>query len=184
MKVMPLTVIVVLIMITESVHMNGYIFCTLWYRKLWTRWKKIWWPCMYDLNYSNIRDILRHVCISVFVCVCMRVYVSVRVCRCVLLVYVCIYWKYVCANISMDGFFINFVDFHWFPLILFYIIRSIDFAKANSNIALVPRLETVCIPEALAVAVTVIRFVVTIQYSFFLDYSIPFYLILFYFILF
>ena len=48
------------------------------------------------------------------------------------------------------------------PWILFNFIRSIDFAKANGNIALVPRLETVCIPEALAVAVTVIRFVATI----------------------
>ena len=37
-----------------------------------------------------------------------------------------------------------------------------DFAKPNGNIALVPRLETVCIPEALAVAVTVMRFVATI----------------------
>ena len=44
----------------------------------------------------------------------------------------------------------------------FHSVRSIDFAKANGNIVLVPRLETVCIPEALAVAVAVIRFVVTI----------------------
>ena len=48
------------------------------------------------------------------------------------------------------------------PWILFNFIRSIDFAKANGNIALVPRLETVCIPEALAVAITVIRFAVII----------------------
>ena len=43
-----------------------------------------------------------------------------------------------------------------------HFVRSIDFAKANGNIALVPRLETVCIPEALAVAITVIRFAVII----------------------
>ena len=48
------------------------------------------------------------------------------------------------------------------PFFISRFIRSIDFAKANGNIVLVPRLETVCIPEALAVAVAVIRFVVTI----------------------
>ena len=36
-------------------------------------------------------------------------------------------------------------------------VRSIDFAKASGNIALVPHLETVDLPDALSMAVEVIR---------------------------
>ena len=38
-------------------------------------------------------------------------------------------------------------------------IRSIDFAKASRNIALVPHMETFSLPDALSVAVGVIRWV-------------------------
>ena len=40
-------------------------------------------------------------------------------------------------------------------------IRSIDFAKSSGNIALIPHLETVNLPDALSMAVTVIRYVLS-----------------------
>ena len=40
-------------------------------------------------------------------------------------------------------------------------IRSIDFAKSSGNIALVPHLDTVNLPDALSMAVTVIRYVLS-----------------------
>ena len=134
-----------------------------------------------DLMTIYVRSRYPSACLYVSICVC--VYACVCQCACVsvCVACMCMYILRVCVCTHQYGFI--FYKFDAFHLILFYIIRSIDFAKANSNIALVPRLETVCIPEALAVAVTVIRFVVTIQYLFFLDYSIPFYLILFYSIL-
>ena len=44
---------------------------------------------------------------------------------------------------------------------LIHRVRSIDFAKSSGNIALVPHLDTVNLPDALSMAVTVIRYVLS-----------------------
>ena len=43
--------------------------------------------------------------------------------------------------------------------IALYCIRSIDFAKASGNIALVPHMETINLQETLSTAVKIIRYV-------------------------
>ena len=97
-------------------------------------------PTLIAKSYTHVNEDIQHTSTSKLVFHLKNIIPSI-VCVCAL-------------NIKML-FFINLMDF-------IYCIRSIDFAKPNGNIALVPRLETVDIPEAFAVPVTVIMFVVTI----------------------